>query len=130
MKVSGILVAFLVVISISVSLKAEEKGHRKILGVWEFSAPKAPQPYDSGLLTLKEIDRKLTGEFTVQGQALPIPQVEFMKDTLTLGFEIQSTPITLKLKLTDGVFEGITDSPDGPVTVTAKHAAKKETKID
>ena len=130
MKVSGILFTFLVFISMSVSLKAEEKGNRKILGVWEFSAPKAPQPYDSGLLTLKEIDQKLTGEFTVQGQALLIPQVGFLKDTLTLSFEIQNTPITLKLKLTDGIFEGITESPDGPVTVTAKHIAKKETKID
>lgn len=130
MKVSGILVAFLVLISMSVSLKAEDKGNRKILGVWEFSAPKAPQPYDSGLLTLKEVDQKLTGEFTVQGQALLIPEIEFKKDTLTLGFEIQNTPITLKLKLTDGVFEGVTESPDGPVTVTAKQSAKKETKID
>jgi hypothetical protein len=129
MKVSGILFAFLFFISMSVSLKAEEKDHRKILGVWEFSAPKAPQPYDNGLLTLKEIDQKLAGEFTIQGQALAIPQIEFMKDTLTLGFEIQSTPIILKLKLTDGVFEGVTESPDGPVTVTAK-PAKKETKTN
>lgn len=127
MKVSGILIAFLVIISMSFSSKAAEKEYKKILGVWEFSAPNAPQPYNGGILTLKEVDQKLAGEFTVQGQALAIPQIEFAKDTLTLGFEVESTPITLKLKLKDGVLEGTTDTPNGEVTVTAK-PAKQEVK--
>jgi len=127
MKVTGIL--FTLIILLSVSVKAGEKEHQKILGVWDISAPKAPQPYDAGQLTLKEIDQKLTGEFLFQGQSMAIPEIEFVKDTLILGFEIQSTPITLKLKYTEGQLEGTTDSPDGPVTVTAK-PAKKESKIE
>jgi len=123
MKVAGLLFTFLLLIS--VSSKAAEKGYHKILGVWEFLAPMAPQPYDSGILTLKEVDQKLTGEFTVQGQAFAIPQIEFRKDTLSMGFEVESTPIKLKLKLTGGVLEGTTDTPDGPVTVTAKPAKLK-----
>lgn len=123
MKVAEIFFAFLLLIS--VSSNAAEKGHQKILGVWEFLAPNAPQPYDSGILTLKEVDQKLAGEFTVQGQALAIPQIEFRKDTLILGFEVENTPINLKLKLTDGVLAGTTETPDGPVTVTAKMAKLK-----
>ena len=123
MKTAALLFTYLLLIS--VSSNAAEKGYQKILGVWEFLAPLAPQPYDSGILTLKEIDLKLTGEFTVQGQAFAIPQIEFRKDTLSMGFEVENTPIRLNLKLTEGVLEGTTDTPDGPVTVTAKPAKPK-----
>jgi len=127
MKISGILFALLLFVSMSVSVQAVEKGHKKILGVWEYSAPEARQPYDKGILTLKEVDKKLAGELSVQGQALPIPQIDFMKDVLSLGFDVENTPITLKLKLTDGQLKGSAETPDGPVTVTAV-PAKKETK--
>jgi len=125
MKIAGILFAFLILFSVQVSSRAAEKGYQKILGVWEFLAPNAPQPYDSGILTLKEVDLKLTGEFTVQGKALAIPKIEFRQDTLILGFEVENTPINLRLKLTDRVLEGVTETPDGPVTVTAKPAKIK-----
>lgn len=120
MKSTGILVTLLLVLSISISSNAADKGFKKVLGVWEFAAPNAPQPYDNGILTLKEVDEKLAGEFTIQGQAMAIPQIEFAKDTLTLGFEVENNPITLKLIFKDGVLEGTTDTPNGPVIVTAK----------
>jgi hypothetical protein len=124
MKALGILSAFLVVISISFSSVAAEKGYKKILGVWDFSAPSAPQPYDSGTLTFKEVDKKLTGGFTVQGQEIAIPKVEFGSETLTLNFEVENTPINLILKLKEGVLEGSTETPNGLVTVTAKPSRK------
>jgi len=125
MKVAGILFAFLVLTSVPGSSRTAEKGYHKILGVWEFLAPKAPQPYESGTMTLKEVDLKLTGAFAVQGQSVAIPQIEFLKDTLSLAFEVENTPITLKLALNEGVFEGTTDTPNGPVTVTAKPVKQK-----
>jgi len=118
MKVSGILMVLMLLLSISTV--AAEKDYKKLLGVWEFVAPNAPQPYQRGTLTLKESDQKLAGEFTVQGQALAIPRITFGKDTLTLGFEVENNPITLKLRLSEGVLEGTTQTPDGPVKVTAK----------
>ena len=122
MKTSRILIVLLLILSTSLSSSAAEKNFQKILGVWEFSAPNAPQPYDGGTLTLKEVDQKLAGEFTVQGQPLTIPQIEFVDNILTLGFEVESTPVTLKLTFKDGQFEGSTDTPNGVVTVTAKPA--------
>ncbi|HZK93287.1 MAG TPA: hypothetical protein VFC67_03705 [Prolixibacteraceae bacterium] len=127
MKISRILLVFLVVSSLALSSNAAEKKFKKIVGVWEFAAPNAPQPYDSGVLTLKELDNKLAAEFTIQGQAMAVPQADFADNTLTLGFEVENTPITLVLKLKDGVLEGATDTPNGQVTVTAK-PQKKEAK--
>ena len=120
MKILRILLVALVVISFSLSSNAAEKKFKKIIGVWEFAAPNAPQPYDSGVLTIKEVDKKLAAEFTIQGQAMAVPQIEFAENTLTLGFEVESTPITLVLKLKDGVLEGVTQSPNGEIKVTAK----------
>jgi hypothetical protein len=125
MKSSGVLFAFLATLSLLLTSATTEKGYQKILGTWEFSAPAARQPYDSGVLSLKEVDQKLKGEFTVQGQSLAIPKIEFEGETLSLEFEVENTPITLKLKLKDGLFEGKTDTPDGPVIVKAKPATKK-----
>lgn len=127
MKTSRILLAVLVIISMSLSANSAVKKYKKIVGVWEFSAPNAPAPYNGGILTIKEVDKKLTGEFTIQGQAMPIPQIEFTENILTLGFEVESNPITLILYLNNGVLEGTTDTPNGQVTVTAK-PAKPEAK--
>lgn len=125
MKTSKVLLVFLFVFSISVSSNAAEKKFRKIVGVWEFSAPNAPAPYDGGIMTIKEVDKKLVGEFTIQGQPMAIPQVKFEENTLTLGFEVENTPITLILKLSKGVLEGTTDTPNGPVKVTARPTMTK-----
>ena len=125
MKYSGMLLAFFVVVAISIKSNAIEKGYKKVLGVWEFSAPGAPQPYDNGILTIKEVDKKLAGEYTIQGQAMAIPQTEYKEKTLIMNFEVENTAIILKLKLRDGVLEGAADSSNGPVTVTAKPAKQK-----
>ena len=124
MKIARVLLVVLVVISVTLSSNAAEKKFKKILGVWEFAAPNAPQPYDNGVLTIKEVDQKLAAEFTIQGQAMAVPQVEFADNKLTLGFEVENTPITLILKLKDGILEGNTDTPNGQVTVTAKQKKK------
>ena len=124
MKTSRLLLVVLFIISISLSSNASEKRYKKILGVWEFSAPNAPAPYDGGILTITQVEKRLAGEFTIQGQAMPIPQIEFNDNVLTLGLEVENTPITLILKLKDGVFEGTTDTPNGQVKVTAKQAKK------
>jgi len=120
MKNLGTIVTLFVVIAFTMSVKGAESEYKKILGVWEFIAQNAPQPYDGGILTLKEVDQKLTGSFTVQGQPLPIPKIEFANDILNMDFEVESTPISLKLQLKKGIFEGTTQTPNGLVTVTAK----------
>lgn len=120
MKTTRVLLVFLVIISMSFSSNAAGKKYKKIVGLWEFSAPDAPPPYNGGMLTIKEVDQKLAGEFTIQGQAMAIPQIEFEENTLTLGFEVEGAPITLKMNLKDGVLEGQTDTPNETVTVTAK----------
>ena len=102
-----------------------EKGYRKILGIWEFTATNAPYPYGKGTLSLKEVNEQLAGAFTVQGEVLPISKIGFESEILSLEFEVENTPIILKLKLKEGQFEGKTDTPEGPVTVNAKPASKK-----
>jgi hypothetical protein len=125
MKIARVLLVVLVVFSVTLSSNAAEKKFKKILGVWEFAAPNAPQPYDSGILTISEVDKKLAAEFMIQGQAMVVPQIEFADNKLTLGFEVENTPIILILKLKDGVLEGNTDTPNGQVTVTAKQKKKE-----
>ena len=124
MKNSRILFALFVLLSIALSSNGAEKGYQKILGKWDFSAPNAPQPYDSGVLTLKETDQKLGAEFTIQGQAMTVPKTEFEAEILTLYFTVENTPITLKFKIKDGILDGSTETPNGTIIVTAKPSKK------
>jgi len=124
MKKLGILLTFMVIVSHSLLSNGAEPGFRKILGIWEFTAPNAPQPYNGGILTLKEVDQKLTGSFTVQGQSLPIPTIDFADNILSMEFDVENSPISLKLTLKNGVFEGTTETTNGQVTVSAKPATQ------
>ncbi len=117
--------AFIVVLTLSITSNAAEGGYQKILGMWEFSAPTARQPYGSGKLSLKEVNQKLTGEFIIQGQTTAIQKISFESDILTLNFEVENTPLVLKLKLKDGLFEGTTETPDGPINVKVKPSTSK-----
>ncbi len=127
MKYPGIFLMFFAVILLSIPSAGAGTELKKILGLWDFSAPNAPQQYQKGTLMLKEVEQKLVGVFTVEGQVLPIPKIAFTDDILNLDFEVESTPITLKMVLKDGVLEGTTETPNGPVTVTAR-PSKKEVK--
>lgn len=120
MKYLKVFLALFMMILLTVPSLAKEIEFKKILGLWEFSAPNAPQPYNQGTLTLKDVEQKLVGFFKVEGQELSIAKVEFANDILHLEFEVENTPISLKLVLKDGIFQGTTDTPNGQVTVTAK----------
>lgn len=119
-----ICLALFMIVMLNVLSYAAGTEFKKILGLWEFSAPSAPQPYNQGVLTLKDVDQKLAGSFKVEGQELPIPKIDFAGDTLKMEFEVESTPISLKMVLKNGILQGITDTPNGPVEVTAKPSAK------
>jgi len=125
MKRSLLLVLLVVLATLPSVSNGAEKGYQKILGVWEFTATNAPQPYGKGTLSLKEVNHQLAGEFTVQGEVLPIQKIGFESEILSLEFEVENTPIILKLKLKEGQFEGKTDTPEGAVSVNAKPAPKK-----
>jgi len=120
MKIFNVLI--LIMVLFVTTLHAESKGNGKILGTWSFSAPTAPQPYDSGTLTIKEVDKKLVGEFSIDGHALSIYKVQFEGDILSLSFLVENTTIFLKLTLKDGLMEGSTQTSEGPITVKLKPA--------
>ncbi len=120
MKIFKVL--FLMMTLFVTTLHAESKGNGRIIGSWNFSAPTAPQPYDSGTLTIKEVDKKLVGEFTIQGNSLSIYKVQFEGDILSLSFLVENTTIFLKLTLKDGLMEGTTQTSEGPITVKLKPA--------
>lgn len=120
MKYQGIFLTLFMIVMMTGNSHGTESEYKKILGLWEFSAPNAPQPYHQGTLTLKDVEQKLTGFFKVEGQEIPIVKIDFNDDILSLDFEVENTSISLKLVLKDGVLAGTTDTPNGAVTVTVK----------
>lgn len=57
MKIKGLFFSLLLLAT--VSSYADVKGYQKILGLWDISAPTAPQPYDTGTLNLKGWEKNL-----------------------------------------------------------------------
>lgn len=122
MKISKVIFTFLIVFTFSILNSPAENKNNKILGEWKFLAPSAQKPYDRGLITLKEVDQKLIGEFTIEGMKSTIPQIKFKNDSLTLGFKVENVPIVTILIFKDSLFEGAADTPNGLIKVTAKLA--------
>ncbi len=119
MKKAAILFTLILLVTSFVSANAEPKEYQIILGTWQYSAPDAPYPYNEGTIIFKEVDNKLAGEFNIQGQVLPVKEVIFENDSVTMKFEVEYNPVSTTLKLIDGALVGNADSPNGPITVKA-----------
>ena len=123
MKKTAILLTLVFIFSAFLTSTGADKDYKKVLGTWVYSAPSAPYPYSDGTIILKEVDNKLTGELSVQGNTVPIPEVTFVDGTLTLKMEVEYNPVETRLKLEKGELVGTSESPSGPISITAK---KKE----
>jgi hypothetical protein len=119
MKTYRIIVAFAMLLMLSLQAEASTENFKKVAGTWEYSAPTAPYPYTSGRIVLKEADNGLAGELIVEGSRLPASSVAFENDELVMEVEIEYNLITVKFKLIDGSLVGEANSPDGPVEVKA-----------
>jgi hypothetical protein len=125
MKIKGLLLTITILFTALVQLHAAPLDQKKLIGKWEFSAPTAPPNYTSGQININQAGDKLKGELVIEGQKVDFAEITIKDDVVSLSIYLESTLITVKLKMVEQALEGKAETPDGPVVVKAVKAVKK-----
>nr|HMM18722.1 hypothetical protein [Petrimonas sp.] len=61
------------------------QSNKVVLGEWKYSVPEAPYGYEKGIISLVEVDKKLSGELKFDsGYKVKLSSVSLKSDTLRL----------------------------------------------
>lgn len=80
-----------------VALQAQNKNDL-LVNSWEFSAPDAPYGYQDGLITIKEVEGKLTGEVKIQHSTVAIKEIKKVNDKYTCSLYIDGQGVDVSMK--------------------------------
>ncbi len=89
----------------------------RILGSWEFSAPKAANKYQKGTLFFTVDGGILTGAVSVEGQLIPMRKLIYENDKVRAYIMVGGTQVDLYLKFQKDSFEGTVSNPRGYLRV-------------
>ncbi len=91
------------VIFLFVTGLAAQNGQQKKdpVGTWKFSAPYAPEGYQSGTITVSEAEQKLVAAmaFTGVDYSFTGSNIKFEKDVLSFYISVESESVTVTLKI-------------------------------
>jgi hypothetical protein len=95
------------------------------VGTWSFTAPTAPQGYESGDIVIAKVEAGYSatlkfGDYTVKGSS-----VKYEKDVMTFTVYLEGEYISMKGTFEEKTMKGTASYSEGVIDFTAK---KKETK--
>jgi len=112
---------------ITLSLKAAPDKFNPV-GQWSYSAPYAPEGYQSGTVEIGLTDGKYTASFSVSGSEykLPAEKVKFENDVMTFIIMLEANQIDFTLKLeSEKKMTGKAVYSEGEVPMTLAKVEKK-----
>ena len=85
-----------------------------MLGEWKYSVPEAPYGYEKGIISLVEVDKKLSGELKFDsGYKVKLSSVSLKSDTLRLTAYVESEYVSAVSKVKGNEMEGKVDTSMG-----------------
>lgn len=99
---------------------------KPIVGEWKYKVAQAPYGYDTGVISFKEVEKKLTGDITFDsGYKVKLQSVVFKNDTLKVGVYVDSEYVNILSHVKGKKLEGIVDSSMGKMDLTAERIEKE-----
>lgn len=99
---------------------------KPVVGEWKYKVAQAPYGYDTGVISLKEVEKKLTGEIIFDsGYKVKLQSVDFKNDTLRVGVYVDSEYVNILSRVKGKKLEGTVDSSMGKMDLTAEKLEKK-----
>lgn len=99
---------------------------KPVVGEWKYKVARAPYGYDTGVISLKEVEKKLTGEIIFDsGYKVKLQSVDFKNDTLRVGVYVDSEYVNILSRVKGKKLEGTVDSSMGKMDLTAEKLEKK-----
>ncbi|MDD4777490.1 MAG: hypothetical protein PHV53_04280 [Fermentimonas sp.] len=105
----------------SVFINVNAQNPKSILGEWKYSVNQAPYGYDRGVISFKEVEKKLTGDVTFDsGYKVNLQSVAFKNDTLKAGVNVEGEYVTILSHVKGKKIEGTVDTSMGKMNLTAE----------
>jgi len=118
---STIILSLLVMTSFTV--KDNTTIAKKFIGVWEYSVPNAPYPYQTGTMTFSKAKKKISGFISIEGNNIDMEKVVSKKDNLTCEIYIEGETVTFNLTFEKNSFSGTASYSQGDLDISG---TKKE----
>ncbi len=115
--------------SISNANGQNQKSSKGPAGQWDFSAPYAPEGFNTGTMSVGLTDKKYTVSmaFTGSDYSFTGEDVMFRNDSLLFSVYIEGAVVDLGFKMEgDSKMSGSASTPDGPIPVNVERAAGPE----
>ncbi len=97
------------------------QSNKVVLGEWKYSVPEAPYGYEKGIISLVEVDKKLSGELKFDsGYKVKLSSVSLKSDTLRLTAYVESEYVSAVSKVKGNEMEGKVDTSMGVMRLKAE----------
>lgn len=97
------------------------QSNKVVLGEWKYSVLEAPYGYEKGIISLVEVDKKLSGELKFDsGYKVKLSSVSLKSDTLRLTAYVESEYVSAVSKVKGNEMEGKVDTSMGVMRLKAE----------
>lgn len=94
--------------------------NKNVLGTWKVAVADAPYEYVKSSFVVSEVNGLLSGKVVFEnGQEMKVSDLEFAKDVLKFGVNIDGNDIKVTAKVENSKLTGKVDAPDGLLDLTA-----------
>jgi hypothetical protein len=119
----------LIVIHLNLALSQYKEAGKDPAGQWKFSAPYAPEGFNTGTMSIGFTEQKYSvsmaftgGDYSFTGE-----DIKFRNDSLLFSIYIEDAVIDLGFKMENGSkMTGSASTPDGPIPVNVERAVEPE----
>jgi hypothetical protein len=119
----------LIVLYSQISFSQAAGSEKNPAGLWQFTAPYAPEGYNIGIMTIDLIDKEYSIRMAFKGMDYyyPAEEVEFRNDSLLFWVFIDGISVDIFLKMENETkMEGEASTPDAMIPITLQRNEEKE----
>lgn len=97
------------------------QNQKAAVGKWKYDVPQAPYGYNKGVLEIKEVKDKLTGEVTFSsGQDMKLQKLTMRNDTIWANMYVDSESIEIVAKIDKSTMKGSVHTSMGVIGLEAE----------
>lgn len=127
----SLLTLIIIVICFNLAHCQYKENGKDLSGTWAFSAPYAPEGFNTGTMSIGFAEKKysVSMAFTGSDYSFTGEDIKFRNDSLRFSLYIEGTVIDLSFKMENGSkMTGSASTPDGPIPVNVERVAEPEKK--
>ena len=116
-----IILATIVLFAITSLFGLSAQNQKAAVGKWKYDVPQAPYGYNKGVLEIKEVKDKLSGEVTFSsGQDLKLQKLTMRNDTIWVNMIVDSENIEIIAKINKSTMKGNVHTSMGVIGLEAE----------